>query len=233
MGRTFSIARRRKGFQEEVVRQSSRGLRQAELLRERQGGDAMSLLDYALSYFPGYLPKLLQHWGVTVSVGEREWMNGIHSEMVRAGRLPKGGRLSGLFDPEAMTVDILDGIKADPSYAPKWQTSVDVAGHEICHFVDWITGTPSLNDEEFLECYKAEDDILPLYEASSSPEFFATAGWVCLRYPEQAREYIPKTFKWFSYYWAEDDDLEPSRYKASGSWRARRRRSNTLVLAGA
>jgi hypothetical protein len=80
-----------------------------------------------------------------------------------------------------------------------------------------------------------EDDMLPLYEASSPHEFFATAGWICLRYPRQAKIYIPETFGWFEGFWREHGAYgefdSVSRHKATSAWRGRERKISTVQLA--
>ena len=233
--RTFSYAKRRQRFEDELISESIRG--RAKAMRDvKNTGDPMALLNYVLAYFPSHFADACCMWDLTVSLGERPWFDGVQKEITRQGRLPKGaGKLVGLFDPLNMAVSVVNGIRIESTYPQRWQSTVDVLGHELCHFADWSAGEPSAWDEDFLACYAMEDDMLPLYEASSPNEFFATAGWICLRYPRQAKIYIPETFGWFEDFWREHGVYgefdSVSRYKATSPWQGRERKISTIQLA--
>lgn len=107
--------------------------------------------------------------------------------------------VNGFFAPSQACIFLREDIQQtkpdrDCQY---WQNVEDIGGHEMGHFIDWCWGYPSL-ENEFLSVYRKERARLDTYSASRSYEFFATACWICCRYPSNARRHIPTTYAWFN-----------------------------------
>ena len=103
----------------------------------------------------------------------------------------------GIFTPEMRTVRYY--AKTSPGildYPYSWKNPIDVCGHEIAHFIDWISLIPS-DSENFERLFDEEGILMEEYSRNDVAEFFADACWLYVRFPEITTRWLPKTMKWF------------------------------------
>ena len=86
-------------------------------------------------------------------------------------------------------------------YPTGWKNHIDIAGHELGHYVDYICGLSHRN-KFFLEAYQAERFKFDRYTANSPSEYFADCFWLTCMYPEEMKEELPETYAWFKEYLA-------------------------------
>lgn len=84
-----------------------------------------------------------------------------------------------------------------------WKTAVDIAGHEMGHFVDFCCHKVS-HTAKFNAAFLAERHMLDSYSAGNVEEFFADAFWLHCAYPEASKRFLPETDRWFTAFLHED-----------------------------
>lgn len=107
--------------------------------------------------------------------------------------------VNGLYIPMDEAIYVKEGIIPFAPTVEKycWQSTEDICGHEIGHYVDEIFNFPSVDDRLFLEAYRTERHRVDSYSAADNREYFATTCWICRRYPRIARKYLPQTYHFF------------------------------------
>ena len=176
---------------------------QAKAFQRQYGLGAV--YDCAFDYFPYPLLDLADEMGLCCYVDSRREMRAVVKEARRMGGLPFQplSTTLGLFNGYDLLIDVVADIKPDQmlGYRFGWQTTVDTAGHEMCHFADWSCNFISESLPSFKECFDADRALFAASSYKEIAEFFATAGWVCIRYPHIAALHMPTTFKWFEGFW--------------------------------
>lgn len=108
----------------------------------------------------------------------------------------------GIFSPDDRKVMYLASAKRGwLDYPYSWKGVVDICGHEVCHFVDWVSLVPS-SSSDFVAAYEAEGHMLDEYGGADATEYFADTCWICVRFPDIAAKWIPQTARWFEKFFA-------------------------------
>ena len=185
--------------------------RMMELCNDNNQSYSTLLEDYVLSHLPGYIGDLWQEDGFTVRFVTFDGMSRRLSQAaMRSGTKCTEGLLvstNGLYCPNDGGIFVREGTFAQRvSFGDhQWQSTEDVCGHEFGHYVDAVFDYPSEWDTLFHDAYRSEKAKLDAYAAADPREYFATACWICARYPRVARKYIPVTAKYFRYLFAEGE----------------------------
>ena len=117
----------------------------------------------------------------------------------RGNPFPYGNAIGtvGIFMPEKR--EICYYAKTAPGildYPYSWKAPIDVCGHEISHFIDWVSLFPSKR-KSFEKLFEEEGILMEEYSRSDVAEFFADACWLYMRFPEITVKWLPKTMEWF------------------------------------
>ena len=190
------LLRRRKEFAREIWNASKTPL---------DGGDdpckvALAILPESIS--AAWSDKQMTSTGLSVREMYKQSRavhesRGIYSLFIPVGTV-------GIFSPEDRKIMYLVNAKRGwLDYPFSWKGVVDVCGHEIGHFIDWVSLTPSASNG-FAKVFKAEGHMLDDYAATDATEFFADTCWICTRFPEIAAKWIPQTAKWFEVFFADE-----------------------------
>lgn len=195
--------KRRKAFDADMQVATCLAGAQAKAFQRQYGLGAV--YDCAFDYFPFPLLDLADDLGLCCYVDSKKEMRGVVREARRMGGLsfhPFSTTL-GLFNGCDLLIDVVEGIKPDRMLGHRcgWQTTIDTAGHEMCHFADWSCNFISESSPSFKECFDADRALFTASSYKEIAEFFATAGWVSIRYPHIAALHMPKTFRWFEGFW--------------------------------
>lgn len=172
-----------------------------------------AMLAFVLSFFPTALARDWEHFGAKI---EALSDIGFLAMLYRFERHEGLGwskkaihTTNGLFDPFSPAIYVREGTFPFRSRLGfwAWQNVEDVCGHEMGHFVDWLAEDISLAPE-FERVWKSERFLLDNHEAADPREFFATACWICRRYPKASRLYLPEAHRWFREFFSQADKYD-------------------------